>query len=177
MGSRESCIRRDIKLSSQSESKQGIPLNPGSTIFLFPAASFPEMAVRSFFPRSFFQTFSALLVHQEDIRKAARGTIHTHTQSSVLQFYGSARKLLLQKVIPSNRDEIPLSIVFAFSIPRLEELLSLFRSAIAIGYLSKKIDESPALVELKFRRTRSINLIRSGFDVLCKLIMINSIAI
>lgn len=70
-----------------------------------------------------------------------------------------------------------LSIVFAFSIPRLEELLSLFRSAIAIGYLSKKIDESPALVELKFRRTRLINLIRSGFDVLCKLIMINSIAI
>lgn len=107
MGSRESCIRRDIKLSSQSESKQGIPLNPGPTIFLFPAASFPEMAVRSFFPRSFFQTFSPLLVHQEDIRKAARGTIHTHTQSSVLQFYGSARKLLLQKVIPSNRDEIP----------------------------------------------------------------------
>lgn len=45
MGSRESCIRRDIKLSSQSESKQGIPLfkiKPWADHFSLPRRFIPR---------------------------------------------------------------------------------------------------------------------------------------
>lgn len=141
-------ICHDIKLSSRSESKQWDPIKPWGRPFF----SSPPLHSQKW---SWDRSSSTFLLPDPFVARPSGG----HPQSSVWNnppihnplFYSSMlprENCSCKRSFPRIEMKSLLSIVFPFSIPRLEELLSLFRSAIAIGYLSKKIDESSRSIEI-----------------------------